>query len=362
MTVLVRVSVKDLWMSFDEVVALKGVSLDIQDGELITFLGPSGCGKTTFLRIIAGLYRPTRGEVFFDEKRVTDMPPWERNVGLVFQDYALWPHITVYENIIYGLKLRKIKKEEIDKQVKRVASILRIEELLNRYPYQLSGGQQQRVALARAIIINPSVLLLDEPLSNLDAKIRMNVRTEIRKLQKNLKITSIYVTHDQEEALVLSDRIAIMNMGVVEQVGTPVELYYRPKNMFVADFMGQINMLPGKVKSVDYEKKVLRISTGVGEASVDLASGFKEDDEVYVVFRPENVEISRSTPAEKHGIIFNGVVDEIQFLGNLARLSIIVDNTLIKAEIHNPVSRSIFTVGEQVYLKVDAQHIRLLAK
>ncbi|MEM3872586.1 MAG: ABC transporter ATP-binding protein [Nitrososphaeria archaeon] len=359
---MVKVSVKDLWMSFDKVVALKGINLDIKDGEFITFLGPSGCGKTTFLRIIAGLYRPTRGEVFFDEKRVTDMPPWERNVGLVFQDYALWPHLTVYENIIYGLKLRKIRKEEIDKRVKHISSILRIEDLLNRYPYQLSGGQQQRVALARAIIINPSVLLLDEPLSNLDAKVRVSVRTEIRKLQRNLRITLIYVTHDQEEALVLSDRIAVMNMGVVEQVGTPIELYYNSKNMFVADFMGQINILTGRVKLADYEKKAIYISTEIGEFPVALTGEFKENDDVYVVFRPENVEISKSISSENGSIIFKGVVDEIQFLGNLARLNIMVDNTLIKVEIHNPVNKNIFSVGDQVYLKVDTQHIRLLGK
>lgn len=357
-----RVSIKDVWMAFGKNAVLKGVNLDIEEGEFVTILGPSGCGKTTLLRILAGLYKPTRGDVFFGDKRVTDMPPWERNVGLVFQDYALWPHMTVYENIAYGLKLRKVRKEEEKERVKQVASLLGIEDLLNRYPYQLSGGQQQRVALARAIIINPSVLLLDEPLSNLDAKIRVSVRTEIRKLQKSLRTTTVYVTHDQEEALVISDRVAVMNMGVIEQVGTPAELYHSPRSVFVADFIGQVNMIPGRVVSADYEKKVLHVETGVGRIPALMDESLREGEEVYLVFRPESVEVAKSSvAAEDQDIVLSGRVEDAQFLGNLLRVNVRVDDTVVKAEIHNPVSVS-FAVGDHVRLKISAQRVRLLRK
>lgn len=362
MSSLVKVSIRDLWMSFGKNAVLKGVNLDIEDGEFVTILGPSGCGKTTLLRVVAGLYKPTRGDIFFNEKRVTDMPPWERNVGLVFQDYALWPHMTVYENIAYGLKLRKVRKEEMDERVNRVASILGIEDLLNRYPYQLSGGQQQRVALARAIVINPSVLLLDEPLSNLDAKIRVNVRTEIRKLQKSLKITTIYVTHDQEEALVISDRIAVMNKGVIEQVGTPEELYHSPRSVFVADFIGQVNMIPGKVALMDYEKKVLYVDTEVGRIPAVMDESLREGDEVHLFFRPESVEVVRGdVAASDQDIVLSGKVEDAQFLGNLLRMGIRVNGIVLKAEIHNPISVS-FAIGDQVRLKINAQRVRLLKR
>ncbi|MEM3944294.1 MAG: ABC transporter ATP-binding protein [Desulfurococcaceae archaeon] len=359
---MVRVSIKDLWMSFGKSVVLKGVNLNIEDGEFVTILGPSGCGKTTLLRIVAGLYKPVRGDVFFDERRVTDVPPWERNVGLVFQDYALWPHMTVYDNIAYGLKLRKVKENEISERVKYAASVLGIEDLLNRYPYQLSGGQQQRVALARAIVINPSVLLLDEPLSNLDAKIRVNVRTEIRRLQKSLKITTIYVTHDQEEALVISDRIAVMNMGIVEQVGAPAELYQNPKSLFVADFIGQVNIIPGEVVSADLEKKVLYVETEIGRVPVIMDESLREGDEVYLIFRPENVEVAKGDiTVGEQDVVLVGRVEDVQFLGNLLRINVRVGDTVVKAEIHNPVNVN-FTLNDQVRLKISAQHVRPLRK
>jgi iron(III) transport system ATP-binding protein len=360
---LVEVSVKNLWMSFGKVVALKGISLHIKEGEIVTLLGPSGCGKTTLLRIIAGLYKPNQGQVFFNNKDVTNVPPWERNVGLVFQDYALWPHMTVYENIAYGLKLRKVQKEDIYNKIKYIASLLRIEDLLERYPHQLSGGQQQRVALARAIVVNPNVLLLDEPLSNLDAKVRVNVRTEIRKLQKKLKTTTVYVTHDQEEALVISDRIAVMNIGTVEQIGTPAEIYYNPRTPFVADFVGQVNMIFGKLSLLSSEKNTFYVDTEIGKFLLSLSSSFKDGDSVYLVFRPEDIQISKNNiQAENGSVTFKGQVSSIHFLGNLLRAEVNVNNSIIKVEVHNPIHSGMLSEGDTVYLKLRTDNIRVLSQ
>lgn len=356
---MVSVKVEDVWMTFGKVEALRGVNLEVAEGELVTLLGPSGCGKTTLLRVISGLYRPTRGRVYFDSEDVTEKNPWERNVGLVFQDYALWPHLKVYDNIAYGLRLRKIPKDEIDERVHRVASLLGIEDLLDRYPHQLSGGQQQRVALARAVVINPSVLLLDEPLSNLDAKIRINVRTEIRKLQKELKITSIYVTHDQEEALVISDRIAVMNKGFIEQVGSPLDIYYRPRTLFVADFVGQVNIVKGKVAEVAPDTGELVVESEIGGLRVSADEKASKGEEVYLVFRPENVEILRAPRGGSAGLL-EGRVDSVQFLGSLLRVDVEVGGKRIRAEIHNPARAGLFSPGEKVYLRVDPGNIRVL--
>ncbi|MEM0024480.1 MAG: ABC transporter ATP-binding protein [Thermofilaceae archaeon] len=355
---MVRVSVRNLWMRFGDVTALKNISLEVNEGELVTLLGPSGCGKTTLLRIIAGLYKPTSGRVYFDNEDVTDKPPWERNVGLVFQDYALWPHMTVFDNIVYGLKRRGVPKSEINERVENVSSLLGISELLKRYPHQLSGGQQQRVALARALVINPSVLLLDEPLSNLDAKIRVNVRTEIRKLQKKLKITTIYVTHDQEEALVLSDRVAVMRMGEVEQVGTPFEVYYNPGSAYVADFIGQVNMLQGEVRSTR-EGEVL-LETAIGPLLARSYDAFQPGSKAYAVFRPEYVEVLRE-PSDDFNA-FQGVVDVIQFLGNMVRVEVRINDVPLKVEIHKPLNFKLPQVEERIYLRVPPEHIRVLSR
>jgi ABC-type Fe3+/spermidine/putrescine transport system ATPase subunit len=358
---VVSVRVEDVWMVFGKVTALRGVSLEVKEGEMVTLLGPSGCGKTTLLRVISGLYKPTKGRVFFDSEDVTEKNPWERNVGLVFQDYALWPHMTVFDNIAYGLKLRKVPASEIRERVRRVAELLRIEDLLDRYPHQLSGGQQQRVALARAIVINPSVLLLDEPLSNLDAKIRINVRTEIRKLQKELKITAIYVTHDQEEALVISDRIAVMNQGVIEQVGTPLEVYYNPRTLFVADFVGQVNIVKGRVSSVDEAEGVAVVDSEIGEVRVAAQQGLREGEEVHLVFRPEMVEVSKS-PLESSAssTVFEGVVDTVQFLGNLLRADVVVGGKRLRVEVHSPLVREWISPREKVFIRIPAANVRVL--
>jgi iron(III) transport system ATP-binding protein len=247
----VRIAVQNATKRFGAMAAANDVTLTVEEGELFTLLGPSGCGKTTLLRLIAGFYMPDEGEIRFDDRRVNEMPPHERGIGMVFQNYALWPHMTVAQNVAYGLKLRKVPSGDVEQRVHAVLEKVKLGGLDQRYPGQLSGGQQQRVALARALVLNPEILLLDEPLSNLDAKIRIQVRAEIRKLQKELGITTIYVTHDQEEALTLSDRIAVFDKGRLLEVGPPKTLYETPKTRFVADFIGINNQIEGTVIAVD---------------------------------------------------------------------------------------------------------------
>src|SRR2546425_7184370 len=246
-----KIGLRAVSKKFGTAVAVDHATLDIADGELFTLLGPSGCGKTTLLRLIAGFYRPDGGEIWFGERRVDDLAPHVRNIGMVFQNYALWPHMTVAANITYGLKLRKLSTAEIARRLAEGLRKVNLAGLAERYPGQLSGGQQQRVALARALVLNPDILLLDEPLSNLDAKVRVQVRAEIRTLQKDLGITTVYVTHDQEEALSLSDRVAVMRDGRVLQVAAPKALYERPTGRFVADFVGTNNFLPGTCREAN---------------------------------------------------------------------------------------------------------------
>ena len=238
-----EVIIKNAVKRYGDFTALHGVSLNIEKGEFFTLLGPSGCGKTTLLRMIAGFNSIEGGDFYFGENRINDVPAHKRDIGMVFQNYAIFPHLTVEENVAYGLKARKVDKKEIDRRVKEALELVQILPLAERKPSELSGGQQQRVALARAFVIEPSVLLMDEPLSNLDAKLRVQMRSIIKKLQRRLGITTIYVTHDQEEALAISDRIAVMNQGRVMQVGTPSEIYAKPENPFVAGFIGVSNFL-----------------------------------------------------------------------------------------------------------------------
>ena len=284
--------------------------LRVRDGEFMTLLGPSGCGKTTTLRIIAGLEKPDSGRVFFGDRDVTELKPYERNIGIVFQDYALFPHMTVFKNVAFGLEMRKLPREEIERRVREALELVGLSGLENRYPEQLSGGQQQRVALARALVIEPEVLLLDEPLSNLDAKIRERLRGEIRRIQRELGITAIYVTHDQEEAMAISDRIAVMNVGRIEQVGKPLELYYHPKTEFVATFIGT-----GNIVELEAENGVARLG------SLEFKVGV--EGRVRVFFRPESVLIKPGNLAR--------VVD-IEILPGRVRLILDVNGVTITAE------------------------------
>jgi ABC-type sugar transport system ATPase subunit len=291
---VVRVRLENVTKVFrGGVEAVRDLNLEVKDGEFMVLLGPSGCGKTTTLLMIAGVYKPTRGYIYFDDQVVNDLEPKDRNIGMVFQSYALYPHMTVYENIAFPLKLKKLPKEEIDRRVREVASMLKIENLLDRRPSQLSGGQQQRVALARTIVKRPGLFLMDEPLSNLDAKIRVEVRAELKRLQRELGITTIYVTHDQAEAMSLADRVAVMNEGRLQQVGTPDELYYHPANVFVASFIGApaANLIDADI--VEVGGSVFMEALGMRfQLPSDLAQVLRGASKVVFMVRPEDVRLS----------------------------------------------------------------------
>src|SRR5216110_2863688 len=282
-----KIALSEVTKRFASTTAVDRISLEIADGELFTLLGPSGCGKTTLLRLIAGFAAVDAGEIRFGERRVERLPPYARNIGMVFQNYALWPHMTVRGNVTYGLRLRKLTGAEIARRLAAGLAKVNLTGLEDRYPGQLSGGQQQRVALARALVLNPDILLLDEPLSNLDAKIRVQVRGEIRALQQDLGITTVYVTHDQEEALSLSDRVAVMRDGVILQTAPPRELYERPRSRFVADFVGVNNFVPGVCRGlVDGGATA---ETAIGPVRGVAADGVTPGGRCVLAVRPENL-------------------------------------------------------------------------
>ena len=336
--------------------AVDRADLTVRDGELFTLLGPSGCGKTTLLRLLAGFYQPDAGEIRFGDRVVSGLAPYERNIGMVFQNYALWPHMTVAANVAYGLKLRKLATAEIAARLSEGLRKVNLTGLESRYPGQLSGGQQQRVALARALVLNPDILLLDEPLSNLDAKIRVQVRAEIRKLQQELGITTIYVTHDQEEALSLSDRVAVMKDGRVLQVGAPKELYERPLTRFVADFVGTNNLVPGRVSGRAGAELV--VDTAVGRLRA-VPSG-PVGDRCVLAIRPENVAISAGAaaavgPAGGGGNVVRGRVSFVAYLGSALRYDVEAgEGQLLKADIRDPWHHEPLAIGRDVVVSFPA--------
>jgi spermidine/putrescine ABC transporter ATP-binding subunit len=341
---------------FGALEAVSHVSLDIQDGELFTLLGPSGCGKTTILRLIGGFHKPDHGEVYFGDREVSGIPPYERNIGMVFQNYALWPHMTIFDNVAYGLKIKKATSAEIAKKVDRALSLVNLTGLEKRYPGQLSGGQQQRVALARALVLNPDVLLLDEPLSNLDAKIRQQVRAEIRKLQKELAITAIYVTHDQEEALTLSDRIAVLDHGKLQQLGSPRDLYQRPENPFVADFIGINNLIAGTVKEIQETKGWMAVETRFGLIRCVFEARFKTGEDCKVTVRPEVATLGSSEETGEDMNRISGKVSFASYIGNAIRYDIELDrSTLFKVDVQNPWNQQPFPIGQQVQVRFPVQ-------
>lgn len=331
---MARVKVEDLVKIFPpNVVALDHVTFEVRDGEFFVLLGPSGCGKTTTLRIIAGLETPTSGRVYIDGEDVTDLPPKDRDVAMVFQTWALYPHMKVYDNIAFPLKIRKLPKSEIDRRVREIARLLHIEDLLDRYPRQLSGGQQQRVALARALVRKPKVWLLDEPLSNLDALLRMKMRAELKRLQREFGVTTIYVTHDQIEAMTLADRIAVMNRGRIMQIGTPHEIYNRPANTFVATFVGTppMNLLRCSVRE-DAEGVVFEGCSFKYIVRGKLARALRErlkSSEVFLGFRPEHA--SLSTKSAPNAI--PGVVWVIEPLGSEFLVNVKVGEEVVKVRV-----------------------------
>jgi len=343
----VRIAVQDLTKRFGPLTVVDRVGFTIEEGELFTLLGPSGCGKTTLLRLIAGFYAPDGGEVRFGDRRVNDVPPHERGIGMVFQNYALWPHMTVSQNIGYGLKLRNLGRSAIADRVKGVLEKVRLAGLGERYPGQLSGGQQQRVALARALVLNPEILLLDEPLSNLDAKIRVQVRQEIRKLQQELGITTVYVTHDQEEALTLSDRIAVFNQGRVFQVGAPKALYERPANRFVADFIGINNLIDGTVGSVDAARGVLSVETALGVLRALPEERLRAGDRCVTCIRPENIDLGGAAVPERN--VVRGTIAFAAYLGNTLRYDVDLGQGItFKADVRDPWHHEEIPIGHGI--------------
>src|SRR5881296_4641628 len=350
-----RIAVENLTKRFGALAAVSRVSLSIQEGEMFTLLGPSGCGKTTLLRLLAGFYTADEGEIRFGDRVVNDVPPHERGIGMVFQNYALWPHMTVSENVSYGLKLRKVSSSDMAARVQGVLAKVGLTGLGDRYPGQLSGGQQQRVALARALVLNPQMLLLDEPLSNLDAKIRVQVRAEIRKLQKELGITTVYVTHDQEEALSLSDRVAVIRDGRILQTSPPKELYERPVGRFVADFVGTNNFLAGTCREAAADR--LCAETAIGLVRGSPAPRLRPGDRCVLAIRPENIALGTA-----HENTFAGRIVLASYLGSTLRYDVEVrDGVVLKVDVGDPWHHEVLPPRAAVHVTFPASAALTLA-
>ncbi len=331
--------------------AVKNTSLTIEPGSFVTLLGPSGCGKTTTLRMIAGFESPDEGEIYLGDQAINALTPNKRDTAMVFQSYALLPHYNVFDNVAYGLKLRKVPKEEIKERVMKILDLVELSGMEGRMTNQLSGGQQQRVALARALVIEPSVLLFDEPLSNLDAKLRVSMRTEIRRIQQEVGITAIYVTHDQSEAMALSDNIIIMNKGVVAQMGSPQDIYYHPNSEFVADFIGEANFLRGTLDRMDGDHAILKVE---GHATrVPAKEGMTAGAEYTVVLRPESAVLK-----DEGGLPCQVTLS--CFMGSYQNYHVQVGGALVKLTDYNPKNKRIYQVGEQCSLVFDPESVHIL--
>jgi iron(III) transport system ATP-binding protein len=328
-----------------KVIAVNKVSLEVGDGEFVSFLGPSGCGKTTTLRIISGFEYPSEGEVWIAGKMVNDIPPNKRDTSMVFQSYAIFPHLSVSQNVGFGLELKGFAKNQIKAEVDKIMEVMNLKDLGSRRPDQLSGGQQQRVALARAIINKPSVLLFDEPLSNLDAKLREQMRLEIRRIQQSFGITSIYVTHDQAEAMTVSDRIVVMNEGNIMQIGTPFEIYSRPANRFVADFIGRVNFFAGQVAGVAEGGNVEIEFAGGGVKTFEKRSGALQNGQrITLAVRPESLRLNAGGKG-----IFNGVVSKSVYLGQFVEYEIDCGGEKpVLAVTYDPADQGFFKTGDKV--------------
>ncbi len=359
---MTSIRIEGLTKNFGEVRALDHIDLEIKPGEIFFLLGPSGCGKTTLLRHIAGFYQPDSGKVLFGDKDVTRLPPDKRNTGMMFQSYALWPHMTVAKNVAFGLEERKLPKAEIAERVGKVLETVRMGKYAERKINQLSGGQQQRVALARAMVIRPSCLLLDEPLSNLDAKLRHEMRDEIREVCREFGLTAVYVTHDQTEALSISDRMAILDFGKVAQVGNPLEIYRRPRTKLVADFIGRTNFIPGKLVSM--EGPVATVGTSLGllagtfsDPDVKLAAG----SNVTLSIRPECFQLHGEQTDALVKNAFKGVLGKSIYLGETAQHELLCGDTVLKITESNPRA----TQGAEhstLFAKVDPEDVVILAE
>ena len=351
-TQAVGVEIANVELAYGNNTVLKNVNLSIRPGEFFAFLGPSGCGKTTLLRLIAGFNQANRGTVLVGGADITDLPPWQRDVGMVFQSYALWPHMNVARNVAFGLEERRMSKAEIERRVSAALEIVGLSAYAARMPSQLSGGQQQRVALARTIVIEPKILLLDEPLSNLDAKMRVDVRRELHDLQQRLGLTTIFVTHDQEEANAICDRMAVMRDGVIQQVGAPRELYEKPVNLFVANFLGSTNQLAGHIET-HAGGRIFRLKSG---DTLPVPDNVTIPAGADLVIRPQALSISYGGPG------WTAIVRDAEFLGATLRYrvtlgsdSLIVDTTFRPGD-------PVFSPGETVHLEIDAKSALWLAE
>ena len=334
------ITFKNINKSFGSLHVLKGINLEVEKGELLTLLGPSGCGKSTLLRCLAGLEEVQEGQIFLEDQDITNLDARLRQIGMVFQQYSLFPNMTVEQNLAFGLKIQKLSKEEMKEEITKALKMIGMEDKRNSYPNQLSGGQQQRVALARAIVTKPKVLLLDEPLSAIDAKLRKNLQIEIRRIQKELNITTIFVTHDQDEAMIMSDRICLLNEGVIEQLGKPIDIYTEPKTKFAAGFIGNYNVLD--------------------PSAFSWLTGVKLDDEDSVAIRPETIAISREKPNRANAYEWQGTVLESRSRGNVLRYTIDVNGIQIFADTLFR-SFSIFEDQEKVWLSVEKRNCLAVA-
>lgn len=345
------VVIKDLTKTFKNVVAVNNISFEVQQGEFFTFLGPSGCGKTTLLRCIAGFEIANNGQILIEQTDIRNIPPNKRDIGFVFQNYALFPTMTVFKNIAFGLEMRKADEKDIHARVAEALELVGLAGLGNRKPKQLSGGQQQRVALARALVIQPRILLLDEPLSNLDAKLRVEMRVNLTRIQRKLKITTIYVTHDQEEAFAISDRIMVMKSGVKQQIGQASELYYQPKNEFVADFIGQTNFISGMVRGIDQDYWLMdALGTQLAVRQAPDSQENYLNQEMRITIRPEHLVINPTHPYQN---VITGEITDYQFLGSFLAFYIKVGSREIIAKSQGLTQQDLTTqpkVGDTVRL------------
>jgi iron(III) transport system ATP-binding protein len=353
-----RVQLSGITKYFGATRAIDDVSLTIEEGEFFTLLGPSGCGKTTLLRTIAGFHTPEAGEVRFGDRLVNFIPPHRRETGMVFQNYALFPHLSVYDNVAYGLRARKVPRAETAGRVAEILKSVQLDGLEHRVPSQLSGGQQQRVALARALVISPQILLMDEPLSNLDAKLRISMREEIRRIQKRLGITTIYVTHDQEEAMAVSDRIAILSRGRLEQVGTPAGIYFRPVSRFAAEFMGSSNLLEFPV--VGYDAQTAMITAEADGQKIQLKGERPAGRTITVSIRPEWIRVVPASASEDRNVLA-GTVLSSTFLGSMVRYRVTgPGGQALTIEVHDPEESGICADGESLLYRIPSDRPVLL--
>ena len=344
------VFIQNVSKHFGDIKAVNQVTFSIKGGEFLTLLGPSGSGKTTLLNMIAGFFRPTNGVILIGEKDITVLPPEKRDVGMTFQNYALFPHMTVAENIAFPLKMKKVPKQEIADKIKKALELVRLSGFESRYPKQLSGGQQQRISLARSIVFDPSLLLMDEPLGALDKKLRQHMQLELKQLQRKLQMTVVYVTHDQEEALTMSDRIAVMNEGRIEQIDTPDEIYQHPKNWFVADFIGESNFINGNILEINADNSLIEIPTNK-KINSPKYEWMKAGMEVLVLLRPERLNIHLERPIDARTLV-SGTIQDDFYVGNISRYLINIPECgfILNVELRNAQETFRFKSGQDVFV------------